>query len=220
VIRVLMFAPDGMESELQGSLLSREDVELHRVETLEAAQEVTRRLPVHLILVDRDLPSSEKIVATLRKESPTRSSSIVAIARGDFISQEAEILEAGANAVLRLPVAPDWDLRLTRLVSIPGRREVRLAVRFKVYGLWGEEKVPALALNLSLNGMLVEAQTELKVGDEIGLTFEVPTSDTLISGKGRVVRKAGSLRVGLEFLELEGTSPRELGEFLASESGL
>jgi CheY-like chemotaxis protein len=220
MIRALLCGAESFEADLQGSLLSREGVEIHKAQTLEEAREIAATVNLHLILVDQDLPGVERIVVGLRRELPTRACSIVAVARGDFDPKDAEVLEVGANAVLRLPVAPEWDVRLTRLVSVPGRRDVRIAVGFKVRGLWGEVPIPALALNLSLHGMLAEAQTELQVGDEIGLSFEVPTSPVAISGTGRVVRKAGPTRVGLEFVELDGESPQELGAFLAAEGGL
>ena len=220
MIRALLCGGDSFEGDLQGSLLAREGVEIHKARTLEEAREIAVGMNLHLILVDQDLPDVERIVVGLRQQEPTRSCSIVAVARGDFDPKDAAVLEVGANAVLRLPVAPEWDVRLTRLVSVPGRRDVRIAVGFKVRGLWGEVPIPALALNLSLHGMLAEAQADLQVGDEIGLTFEVGTDPVRISGTGRVVRKASPTRVGLEFVDLEGASPQELGAFLATESGL
>jgi CheY-like chemotaxis protein len=220
VIRALVCGEEGLETEFQGTLLSRNDVELHHASSLEQARAFAAAFQPHLVLVDRDLPGAEKIVVALRQEATTRSCSIVVIARGDFDSKDAELLEAGANAVLRLPAEPAWDERLNRLMSVPGRREVRLPVRFEVMGTWGQEPVLALALNLSLHGMLAEAHASLQVGDELVIRFEIPTSVTPISGTGRVVRKASLSRIGLEFVELEGDSPQALGAFLTSEGRL
>jgi CheY-like chemotaxis protein len=220
VIRALVCSQDGLEAEFQGTMLSRQDVELHHAATLDQARRLAASLQFHLVLVDRDLEGSEALVQALRQEAPTRSCSIVGIARGDFDTKDAELLEAGANALLRLPAEPNWDERLKRLVSVPGRRDVRLPVRLEVVGNWGQQPILALALNLSLHGMLAEAHSELEVGDELTVRFDLPTSDSPISGIGRVVRKASLSRVGLEFLELRGESPQALGAFLAAEAGL
>jgi hypothetical protein len=220
VIRALVCASNGLEAEFQGTMLSRAEVELHYASTLAEARLLALAVQPHLVVVDRDLEEAEKLVATLRQEPPTRSCSIVGIARGDFEVKDAELLEAGANALLRLPAEPDWDERLRRLVSVPGRRDVRLPVRLEVVGTWGQQPILALALNLSLHGMLAEAQSGLEVGDELSVRFDLPTSDSPISGIGRVVRKASLSRIGLEFLELRGESPQALGAFLASEGGL
>jgi CheY-like chemotaxis protein len=220
VIRALLCGPEGFEAELQGTILSRDDVEVRRVLDLEAASALAKDMKPHLVLVDVTIPLAEQLVTALRAEAPTRTASIVGISRGDLLGNDASILEAGANAVLRLPVAPEWDLRLTKLVSIPGRREVRLAVRLKIFGVYGEERIPAMALNMSLTGMLAEAEATLNVGDELGLTFELPTSPVTITGMGRVVRNAGTYRVGVEFVQLDGEAHKELGAFLAGDGGL
>ena len=69
-------------------------------------------------------------------------------ARGDFDPSEVELLEAGANAILRLPAGPEWDERLPRLMDVPVRREARFTVHFDVEAAAGaEDPAAALAIN-------------------------------------------------------------------------
>src|SRR2546425_466775 len=84
--------------------------------------------------------------------------SMVALARGDFDSSEIELIQAGVNAILRLPPDPDWDDRLARLMHVPRRRNVHVPVHLVVQESYDstEQVVPVVALNLSVNGMLVE----------------------------------------------------------------
>ena len=110
------------------------------------------------MLLDRDLQGAAALVKALRNDASTRGLSVVAMARGDFASSELVLLEAGVNAVLRLPPTGDWDDRLFRLIHVPARREVRVAVSLQLdlgLGATGDT-FTAQALNLSVNGMLIE----------------------------------------------------------------
>ena len=47
-------------------------------------------------------------------------------------AQVADYGVEGENAILRLPVTPEWDERLERLMLVPIRREARIHVSFEV----------------------------------------------------------------------------------------
>lgn len=161
-----------------------------------------------LVAVDRDLPRAARLVAALREDEATRRASIVVLARGDFDPLEVEMLEAGANAVLRLPPGPDWEPRLRELLAVPVRKQARLAVRLQVEGFRaGGVPVEGLALDLSQTGMLLEVRSPLHPGDDLDLRFHTPGRD-LIEARARVVRQASPVRFGVQFAGL-GSSERE-----------
>jgi CheY-like chemotaxis protein len=215
---VLICSPAPLDDDLGGTVLAREDVLRHLVH---AADEVVRRaveVKPDLILLDRDMPTADRLVLALRRESGTRKTSIVVIARGEMDPVEVELLEAGANAILRLPVAPEWDERLERLMQVPIRRDVRLPVSLEVEARSGSgvETAAGTALNLSISGMLIDSTYGLSNGDDVDFTFQVPGSDAVIRGTGRVVRHAGRTQFGVEFYGLEGDGREQVAAWVAS----
>src|SRR5688572_22269916 len=54
-----------------------------------------------LIVVDAALNWASRAIARFREDAATRGASIVVIAHGDFDPSEVELLESGANAIVR-----------------------------------------------------------------------------------------------------------------------
>jgi CheY-like chemotaxis protein len=169
-----------------------------------------------IVLVDRDMPGADRLVATVRKDPQTRRSSIVVIARGDMDPVEVDLLEHGANAILRLPVGPEWDERLTRLIEVPLRQELRVPVRFEMEARTGDgvETQTATVINISVSGMLIDSPSPLHIGDDLDVSFQLPDSDAVIRGTGRVVRQAGRSQFGLEFYGLEADGREQIAAYI------
>jgi hypothetical protein len=150
------------------------------------------------------MPGVEALIGDIRNNERLRSTSIVVAATGDMRASEITLLEAGANAVLRLPAGPDWDERLARLARVPQRAAVRVPVRLQVEGrtLLDLASADGTILNVSTSGMLLECTRPLELWTEMDFSFQLPGSRSTIAGRGRVVRLAGSGRFGVEFLEL------------------
>src|SRR5262245_44800044 len=121
-----------LEAELGHTLLWRHDVERHVAPRLEEARTMAIAARPDIVVVDRDVGRAEQVVRALRQEPATRQASMVILARGDFDPSEVHLLEAGANAVLRIPAGPEWDDRLTKLMSVPVRREARFPIHMQV----------------------------------------------------------------------------------------
>ena len=119
---VLICSHGDLDGDLGGTLLCREDIERQVTTKLEEAQMLAVAARPRLVVIDRDLPWAARIVSALREDPSTRGLSLVVMARGDFDPAEVELLEAGANAILRLPAGPEWDERLERLMDVPGAR--------------------------------------------------------------------------------------------------
>jgi CheY-like chemotaxis protein len=205
---VLICSQSDLEAELAGTPLWRADVERHTASRMEEAQMLAVAARPDLVAVDRDLPRGAELVAALREDAATRRASIVVLARGDHDTLEVELLEAGANAVLRLPPGPEWEPRLRELLAVPVRRQARLAVHLQVEGFRsGGVPVEGLALDLSQTGMLLEVRAPLHPGDDLDLRFHTPDRN-LIEARARVVRQAGAARFGVQFAGL-GSAERE-----------
>ena len=112
---VLFVTPEPLRpKELERSVLSRQDVVGYAAHDFEEARMMALVTHPELVLIDRDLPRAEELILRLRADDLTREISLAVFARGEFEPSEVALLEAGANALLRLPVDPEWDLRLVK----------------------------------------------------------------------------------------------------------
>jgi DNA-binding response OmpR family regulator len=221
MVLAVIWSTGNAEQELGHTLVWRNGMERRIVRDANEAKSVAVAGRAQLLMVDRDGNGAENLVTALRAEAVTRQMSIVVMARGDFEASEIGLLEAGANAVLRLPASPEWDERLTRLVDVPVRRESRFSVFFKVETTHpgGEQSaIMATALNLSVSGMLLETAEPLNVGEELNMQFRLPELDELVKGRARVVRLGGPRKFGLEFQELTATGLESVRRYVNSSN--
>jgi CheY-like chemotaxis protein len=206
-LRALLCSDTSLDGELAGTMLYRDNVERHQARTAEEAKAAARKGKPDIVLVDRDLPGAAALVKDLREGPETRRISVVALARGDFASSELTLLEAGVNAVLRLPPTGDWDDRLFRLMHIPVRREVRVPVSLQLdlgLGATGEA-FRAQAVNISVTGMLIDSEHPLRVGDDLTFAFSLPNGAGEVQGNVTVVRHAtAATHYGVELTHVKG----------------
>jgi CheY-like chemotaxis protein len=210
-----------LEPELGHTLLWRGDIERVVAAKPEEARLMAVAAKPDLVIVDRDLPWCERFVTGLREDPATRGLSIAVLARGDLDPAEVALLEAGANAILRVPPGDDWDQRLHDLLNVPARQDARFSVRFDVETFSGpsETAVPGEALNLSVRGLLLESPVPLRIGDDLTLSLLLPEEWGLATGPGRVVREAGPGRYGIALLALEAPAREKVEAFVKSLSG-
>jgi CheY-like chemotaxis protein len=216
MVSVLICTHSNLDKDLGHTLLWRQDVERHVVGRMEEARMMALAARPHLVVVDRDLPWAGRLVSALREDSSTRNLSIVVVARGDFDPGEVELLESGANAILRLPVEFEDDERLERLLHVPARKEARFPVSFRVdtYAADAGRPEPALALNLSQSGMLMEATNGLQVGEPIDMQFPLGDEPPPVHTRGRVVRVAAPSQYGIEFTDVDADVSTKIRHFI------
>jgi hypothetical protein len=219
---VLVCSSASLEGDLAGSPVMAPGVERYFASKLEEARTLALAARPEIVLIDRELPRAVPLIEALRADPSTRRLSIAVLARGDFDPGEVAFLEAGANAILRLPPDSSWADRIKRLMEVSVRKAARLPVSFAIGTLPrdGGTVVPALALNLSVTGMLLESSLSLEVGEELGLEFMLPGEPEAITAHGRVMRKATNTQFGLEFTTLPNTAQLALGRYLADRAGL
>jgi c-di-GMP-binding flagellar brake protein YcgR len=120
--------------------------------------------------------------------------------------EELGLLDAGANAVLRLPPSQEWDGRVAPLLAVPTRKTMRINVALTFIAESKPADARGKVVNLSTTGMLVDCSSALRMGAEVRFRLELPgfeTSTGEIKGHARVVRLAGPGQYGLNFLSFE-----------------
>jgi DNA-binding response OmpR family regulator len=216
MVSALICTHSDLEPELAATPLWRADVERHMASKLEEARMMAVAARPQIVVVDSSLPWAGRLVSGLREDPGTRTLSIVVVARGDFDPSEVELLESGANAIVRLPASTDAAGRLQQLMDIPGRRDIRFNVEFRVEArpAGTSEAQVALALNLSVNGLLMDTPEILQSRQELSLQLRLPGDGEPLRACGRVVRIASARQYGVEFTEIDPAARARLRRFL------
>jgi len=214
---VLICSHGDVKEDLGGTLLWREGIERQVATKMEEARMLAVAARPRMVVIDRDLPWAARIVTALREDPSTRGLSLVVMARGDFDAAEVELLECGANAILRLPAGPEWNERLERLMDVPVRKETRFPVSFGVEASSnGGDSANAQALNLSASGILIETEVALKMQDEVQLQFGLPVVIDPMRVAAQVVRLAAPSQFGMEFRRVGPEESRRIQGYLAT----
>jgi hypothetical protein len=214
VLRVIVGCNDTGRAalDLAKTLLWRRDVSRQVVTALGAARAAVRERPA-LVLFERDVPWAPEFIREVREDDATKATSIAVYAPGEVDPVEMDLLSAGANAVLRLPVTRDWDKRLARLLQVPPRQAVRVPVFVEVEAEGAVRTTLGTSVNLSENGVLLQAQA-LDIGSELGFAFRLPGAQDPVRGRARVVRVAADDSFGLEFSDISGESLQAICGFV------
>lgn len=215
---VLICSPRSLDRDLQETVLFRAGIEREQLRSIAELQSRLNTGNVSLICIHRDIPGGEAFIKAVRRSPTQKKISIIGLSESDFDPSEVEVLEAGANAILRLPPGDDFNERVGRLMEVPARRDVRLPVRLQVAASAGfGSTVPVLALNLSSTGILVESNHELSMGDEINIALRFEDSGEIFSAVAHVTRNAGPNRYGAKFTSIT-KGEEALKTFLAGTS--
>jgi CheY-like chemotaxis protein len=208
-----------LDAELEGTPLGRAEVERQVAARRDQARILALAARPDVVVVDRELPEAEELVADLRQADATRALSIAVVARGDFEPLEVALLQAGANAILRLPPGPEWSERLPPLMSVPPRTRARVPVSFRVVAFaLPERTVPAVALNLSVSGMLLESEEAVGLGDELDLSFALPPEEAALRPRAEVGRLATPRQCGVRFVALSPADRARVQRYVESSS--
>ena len=214
MLRVLVGCTDTRRAtqDLGKTLLWRHDVARQVVTDLGPARAAMRNHPA-LALFERDIPWLADFIREVREDDATKATSIAVYAPAEMDAVEMDLLSAGANSVLRLPVTREWDKRLSRLLHVPPRQAVRIPVFVEVEAEGSVRTTLGTCVNLSENGLLMQAQT-LELGSELDFAFRLPEGAEPVRGRARVVRTTPDDGFGLEFVEISGESLQVIRAFI------
>ena len=205
MIRAVLLSPSSLVSELGGTVLFRNNVERVAAATVDDVLLQADAGRVDVVVIDAALPGAAALVSALRQDALTRTTAIVALGRSEFGFDHLELLQAGANAILPLPPAQDWDDRLMRLIHVPVRKTSRFPVNLSLHGgLRDGVSFAARVVNLSVHGLLLECRHPLRVGEDVRLAFDLPLGNGTVEAAGSVVRQAFADRFGIELTHVAG----------------
>lgn len=204
--------------------------EAHQVEELGGARALLARLmrgEARLLLLGPGLsePGLGETIRRIRSAPALRGVSILAILP-EGAASAAELLRAGANAVLQQPLDPErYETWVTRLLSVSRRLDLRVPVEGEVLATPRQtdgRHFSGLSRNLSLSGLLLASPLRLAggAGTDLDLELSLGASRPRFRALGRVVRDAPEvawpyLGYGVEFLFVPPECESALSDFLA-----
>ena len=216
---VLICAGSDLESDLRRTLFWREDLERYVAERADEARMLAFSTEPHVVVVELELPGTDKLVESLRSQPLPHPISIVALSRAPDLPPAGPADPALVDAVLALPPGPEWDVRLVDVLQVPTRQQARYDVSFDVEARLRHRPLAqhGLALNISAGGILIDARgLRIEAGDDVGLTLQLPGSGDPVEGRARVVRQPVDQRLGLRFEAFSGDGDVRIREFLAA----
>lgn len=149
-----------------------------------------------------------EMVRRIRGTEPNRESLIVMFNTSDSNEVLRKAFAEGADLVAKKPlVAARLRVMMTALDSMEGRgREKRHAARLPLFTdvscVCGERRLSLRTMNISESGVLLQGTMEAEAGQEVALEFKIADVDATLNVKGRIARKEGNDRFGVEFMGL------------------
>lgn len=184
--------------------------------TVPEALDLMVREQYSALVLDFDLPHAE-LVAKMARLAPAQNRPVIFA----MIGARTEIgatFQAGANFVLYKPPAGDQfvrSLRAGRVFMKPDRRQTsRQKLETLVYLQLGIVALPAMVLDLTQNGLALQAPEPLPPVQEVPVRFVLPGTTHLIEGMGEVIWADDSGRAGVLFTQLAAVSRKHLKAWL------
>jgi CheY-like chemotaxis protein len=201
------------------SLFGRGGITVYPARTSEEIALLHRANRVDLIITDRNLPEMGgfQLCSQIRSDSALRDVSIIMVCTNDQTTVD-ECRNAGANAVLTLPIDPaELFSKIAELLVIPPRQAIRALLRVTVSGHEGEAPFAGISHNISISGMLVETERPMKRGDHVTCSFSIGSREI---GAGAVVMRevkttTGRYQYGVKFTNLDTKSLIIIEQFVS-----
>jgi len=172
------------------------------------------------IFLDLEMPNIHglDLARDVRRSSWNRSTPIVIVTGHDERSTMQRAFAVGATFFLQKPVD---RRRLTTLYrAVRGtmlenrRRNIRVPLHTEVRCTHGSTSLQGMTWNLSQGGMLIDVTSNLKVGDDLHVSFRMPVSGNQVDSMGVVVWLARN-RAGIRFTKMPPQCSSTIKDFIA-----
>lgn len=173
------------------------------------------------VIVDLDLPGADMVLRMARL-APLRKRPVAFAMLGSLGHIEAAF-QHGANFVLYKPLDREQVVRSLRagrgfMVGDRRRAERRPTEGLAYLGFDGQPPQPALLLDVTEDGVAIQAPLPLPASQDVSLRMVLPGQGTSVIGTAGVIWAEESGRAGLMFSYLEPASRRHLKAWLAKHN--
>ncbi len=218
--KVLVVDDDPIVCELIQEVLTAAEIEAHALTDSAQAAALLREERFDGAFLDIRMPAPDgiELVRQMRTSGLNQRTLVVMITGEEDRGVLTRAFQAGANFCLFKPVDRQSLLRLVRAtegsIHREKRRFTRVRLRRKVLIESGADRVNGTTLDLSLNGMLVQADHALPIGCHVRVSLELEPGTPSLRGAARVVRLTEEGCLGLQIESLGVPESQRLQEFL------
>ncbi len=227
--RVLIVSDRDLKADLRGTVLWRKDVQREWISDIHQTLDRIALFKPHLIVIDwPDETPLYPLIHSIRHHDSTKEAAIVVISRALTADAEKELINAGANLILPIPLHSDlWNNRLDQLLNVTPRFNTRVGVTFALWSIHlskDKTEVQGTALNLSYSGMLIKTRMQLDVGSKLDIRFTLPGQDCRLNVVGQIMwsmqSSANVCRSGIQFIVMRQDARERIMAFIdASHPG-
>jgi DNA-binding response OmpR family regulator len=210
----------------RGALLFQETI-LRRREAIistalagsEGLQKAREEKP-QLIMFGFDLfdMSAPEFCREIRRDDRTKAISLLLVCDRENGQHEDLCLAAGCNDVIYRPLQRhDLDAKVTRLTTIPTRRDLRTLTRIEVSLEKSGRFLIGRSLNISSTGMLLELDRVLPGEGRLRLHFYLPGEQKPMQVEAEVLRAefvGTTAKYGLHFVEVTEDERERIEKFV------
>jgi two-component system response regulator CpxR len=174
-----------------------------------------------VVLLDMRMPAPDgtEVARQARGSGFNRMTPIIMISDDQNLSAVMEGFDAGANFFLYKPIDKGRLLHLIRAtrgaIKHEQQRFRRVRHRATVRLTSDKMELHGETVDISLNGMLVEAVRCVPSGSMVEVNLELSPGSKPIVGPAMVMRTMGETQMGIEFSRLNKTESGRLQEFLS-----
>lgn len=218
--RGLIVDDDPLICDLLKKILATAGMEALALTESSEASSLLKENKFDLVFVDLHMPDPDGIELTrqMRRSRSNRGTPVILISDDQRPSALGIGFEAGASFFVYKPIDKDRLLKLVRAtqgsIENERRRTRRVPVRHKVLLRFGTEELEAETIDISLNGMLVQAPRTFPPGSPVSLRLQLPKDSQPFTGIGSVARVAPANQMGIHLGRLSPAESERLQGFL------
>jgi DNA-binding response OmpR family regulator len=180
------------------------------------ASDLLLRIPYAAVVLDFDLPDAPRVAAMVRGFTGKRKPILFAMIGA--LTPVGGAVQGGANFVLYKPFEPEQISYCFRAASRLMKADRRGAPRHKLsvlaYLHWGAVEVPVLILDVSEQGVALQAGEMLPAAGEVSLRFILPETEILIETTGQMIWSEGNGRAAMFFTRMNPASRKQINGWL------
>jgi hypothetical protein len=181
------------------------------------ATDLLLRVPYAAVILDFDLPDAARIAQIVRALTGNRKPVLFAMI--GVLTPVGGAVQGGANFVLYKPLEGEQIGHCFRAAHPYMKADRRGAPRHKLSALaylqLGTVVMPVLMLDISEQGVALQAGQALPVANEVSLRFILPETEIMIDTAGRVMWSEGNGRAAMFFTRMAPASRKQINSWLA-----
>jgi CheY-like chemotaxis protein len=218
--RALVVDDDLPTCRLIQAILHSADMETMIVTDSAQAADLLRQQKFDAVFLDVNMPAPDgmELMRQIRAAGPNQKTPVIMITGEEDRSVLARGFQAGVTFFLFKPINKERLLNLSRVaqgtIEHEKRRFQRVVVHRKAQVTLNEDRLEAETIDVSLNGVLVQASRTFPVGSRVQVRLDLLPGKQPITADGIVARVIGLARMGVHFDRIGTAESQRLQDFL------